>query len=135
MNREAERKRLVELVSKRRRICKNANCGLCGYAVFGGYPQCQDKKLADILFEDGWTRQPVELGDVVYFVERNSGKPIGTIDEIKIVMIGRTETGFCAKGQLGENTVDIIPPFEIDNYTFFSSREEAKKALKGAEGK
>lgn len=74
---------------------------------------------------------PCKVGDVVYFVARNSGKPIGTIDEVKIVMIGKTEKGFCAKGKLGENTFDIYPKFENDNHTFYASREEAEEALRG----
>ena len=77
-------------------------------------------------------RPPVKVGQKVYFVARNSGKPIGTIDEMEIVMIGKTESGYCAKGKLGENTFDIIPHFEIDNYTFFTSREDALKALEGS---
>lgn len=72
---------------------------------------------------------PCKVGNVVYYVARNSGNPIGTIDEVKIVMIGKTESGWCAKGKIGESTFDIYPHFEIDNYTFYASREKAKKSL------
>ncbi len=48
-----ERERLIELIGKQRQICKNANCGLCGYARFGGYPKCKGEKLADILLANG----------------------------------------------------------------------------------
>ena len=84
------------------------------------------RNVADYLLWKGVVVLPCKVGDMVYFVERNSDIPIGIIDEIEIVMIGKTESGFCAKGKIGENTFDI-PKFEIDNHCFFASREEAKK--------
>ena len=123
MNREAERKRLVELLDNfnRENFCINLKISIL-------------EKYADHLLDHGIVVPPVKVGDIVYFVARNNGKPIGTIDEMEIVMIGKTETGYCAKGKLGETTFDIIPHFEIDNYTFFTSREEAERKMKG-EGK
>ena len=122
MDRELERKRLVELTNKhlREELGMNLHTDIL-------------EKFADHLLDNGIVVPPCKVGDIVYFVARNSSKPIGTIDELEIVMIGKTEVGFYAKGKLGENTFDIIPHFEIDNYTFFTSREEAEKMLKGEE--
>ena len=89
------------------------------------------KIVADYLLENGVIVPPCKIGDKVYFVSRNSGKPTGVIDEVEIVMIGKIESGFCAKGKLNGITFDIMPHFEIDNYSFFLSREEAEQALKG----
>ena len=111
--------RLVELIDN---ACKDANLHDKTRRV--------NEQVADYLLANGVIVPPCKVGDIVYFVARNNGKPIGTIDEIEIVMIGKTDTGFCAKGKLGENTFDIIPHFEIDNYTFFASREEAQAKLK-----
>lgn len=121
--------RLVELLKKTR--C-NKNCSGFGKSEFCKGCSSYERfvKSANYLLENGVIVPPCKVGDIVYFVARNNGKPIGTIDEIEIVMIGKTETGFCAKGKLGENTFDIIPHFEIDNYTFFASREEAQAKLK-----
>ncbi len=130
VNREAERKRLVEML---RHDCYKEDGELhCASCVYDSEEDCSHHELADYLLANGVFVPPVKVGQIVYFVERNSGKPIGTIDEIEIVMIGKTESGFCARGNLGENTVDIKPPFEIDNYTFFTSREDALKALEGS---
>lgn len=123
MNRESERKRLVELIMRDRLI-----------EILKHRRHLETSELADYLLANDIVVSPVKVGNIVYFVARNNGKPIGTIDEMEIVMIGKTETGYCAKGKLGETTFDIIPHFEIDNYTFFTSREEAEKMLKG-EGK
>lgn len=121
------RERLVELLRKDN-CCIDYDCNKCLSNI-----HCYPKTVADRILADGWIRPPCKVGDVVYFVARNSGKPIGNIDEVEIVMIGKTEKGFCAKGKLGENTFDIYPKFEIDNHTFYASREEAEKALKGGE--
>ena len=128
MNREAERKRLVEL---KRQFVENFDCGDC-QPENEKCRKCLSEKEAAHLLDNGIVVPPVKVGQTVYFVARNSEKPIGTIDELEIVMIGKTESGYYAKGKLGENTFDIIPHFEIDNYTFFTSREEALKALEGS---
>ena len=69
--REKQRKRLVELIGKQRQICKNANCGLCGYARFGGYPKCKDEKLADILLANGVKIPPVQIGQELWDIHYN----------------------------------------------------------------
>lgn len=120
-----DKERLVELL-KQNCHCKDEDCLKCSSKGF-----CFTHREADYILADGWIIPPVKVGDIVYFVARNSGEPIGIIDEVEIVMIGKTESGWCAKGKLGENTFDVYPHFEIDNHSFFASREEAKKALRG----
>lgn len=91
--------------------------------------------IADHLLENGVIVPPCKVGDVVYFVGRNNGKPIGTIDVLVIVGIEKTEQGFNAKAKFKDNeNVFKILDFRIDNYVFFSTREEAEQALKGGEG-
>lgn len=89
------------------------------------------EELTDYLLENGVIVPPCKVGDTVYFVARNSERPIGQILPVEIVMIGKTESGFCAQGKIEGNTFDIMHPFEIDNSTFFTSKEEAEEALKG----
>ena len=89
-------------------------------------------KFADYLLENGVIVPPCKVADVVYFVGRNNGKTIGTIDELVIVGIEKTEQGFNAKAKFKDNEyVFKILDFSIDNYVFFSSREEAQAKLKG----
>lgn len=114
------RDRLIELIRQARKKTKDANSTLEREIIF-----------AEHLLANGVIVPPCKVGDTVYFVARNSGRPIGSILPVEIVMIGKTESGFCAQGKIGENTFDVIPHFEIDNYTFFASREEAEQALKG----
>ena len=109
------RDRLIELLTKAKKEYANDVTDLS-----------EIRYVAECLLADGWIRPPCKVGDKVYFVARNCGIPIGTIDEVEIVMIGRTQSDFCAKGKIvsvSDNTFDIIPKFEIDNYTFYSSRE------------
>lgn len=125
--RESERKRLVGLINTQQDYGTKFFCEENSQTI----ASVSNEIIADYLLENNVVIPPVKVGQIVYFVARNSGKPIGTIDELEIVMIGKTESGFYAKAKLGENTFDIIPHFEIDNYTFFTSREDAEKALKG----
>ena len=83
------------------------------------------------LLENGVIVPPCKVGDVVYFVGRNNGKPMGAIDELVIVGIEKTEQGFNAKAKFkdSENVFKIMN-FSIDNYGFFSTREEAEAKLK-----
>ena len=91
----------------------------------------------DKLLEYGIIVPPCKVGDTVYFVARNSDEPIGIIDEIEIVQIARRKEGFHAKGRFKGSLNEFeIRSFEIDNYSFFLTREEAEAALrKEDEGK
>ena len=84
----------------------------------------------DKLLEYGVIVPPCKVGDTVYFVARNSGRPIGTIDEIEIVQIAQRKEGFHAKARFKGNLNEFeIRSFKIDNYSFFLTREEAEAAL------
>lgn len=124
------RERLIELLmsnSCHEKECPDVQCDECPHiAIFEG----DAEKIADLLLADGWMRPPCKEGTVVYFVARNSGRPIGTIDEIEIVQIARRKEGFHAKGRFKGNLNEFeIRAFKIDNYSFFLTREEAEAAL------
>lgn len=88
--------------------------------------------IAAYLSDNGVIVPPCKVGDTVYFVARNSGRPIGTIDEIEIVQIARRKEGFHAKGRFKGSLNEFeIRSFKIDNYSFFLTKEEAEAALKG----
>ena len=90
----------------------------------------------DKLLEYGIIVPPCKVGDTVYFVARNSGKPIGTIDEIEIVQIAQRKEGFHAKGRFKGSLNEFeIRSFKIDNHSFFITREEAEAALRKEDGK
>lgn len=48
-----DRERLIELIRKQRELCNNENCGNCGCAIFGNYPDCQNEMLAHQLIKNG----------------------------------------------------------------------------------
>ncbi len=135
VNRETERKRLVELIGKRRQICKNANCGLCGYASFGGYPQCQDKKLADILLDNGIVVPPVKVGDKVYYISEhplNLSVWANTVYEATVIRIVTTHLGTTLVIQIhNDYGCTEIPDINDWGKTVYTAREEAEKTLKG----
>ena len=136
------RERLVELL---RAIDKDATITCPRYSSESTLEDCKgcqyDKedgscdyveREADYLLENGVIVPPCKVGDVVYFVGRNNGKPMGAIDELVIVGIEKIKHGFNAKAKFKDNeNVFKIMNFSIDNYGFFSTREEAKQALKG----
>ena len=124
MNRESERKRLVELIEKQREECKVANCGLCGLAGFGKYPECQNKRLADILLANGVIVPPVKVGDKVYFLYEKKVFNL-TIEKLVIkedgmFLVDKSFNDWYSTKELGE--------------TLYLSEAEAEKMLKG-EGK
>ena len=123
MTNDKQRERLKEILETH---CAVAECK--AYSQDCTAEDCASC-LADYLLANGWMRPPCKVGDKVYFVPRNSGKPIGTVEEHKIVMIGKTVSGFCAKSKLAETTFVNVPHFEIDNYSFFATREEAEAKL------
>lgn len=85
---------------------------------------------ADYLLANGVIVPPCKVGQTVYFVARNSGRPIGTIDEIEIVQIAQRKEGFHAKGRFKGSLNEFeIRSFKIDNYSFFTGEEEAEQAL------
>ena len=119
MNREAERKRLVELVHN----FLEEELGASFVKVFLN-------KLADHLLDNGIVVPPVKVGQTVYSIQGFNGKPEQcepyTVDDITIY----------------ENTLTIhirdewlfirnMYPDDIGK-TVFTSREDALKALEGS---
>lgn len=60
------KERLVELIKKSRKYCNHTDCGNCGRAKFGGFPDCKDIQLADYLLENGVIVPPCKVGDRLY---------------------------------------------------------------------
>ena len=124
------RERLIELLmsnSCHEKECPDVHCGECPHiAIFEG----DAEKIADLLLANGIIVPPCKVGDTVYFIERNSGRPIGIIDEIEIVQIAQRKEGFHAKGRFKGSLNEFeIRSFKIDNHSFFITREEAEAAL------
>ncbi len=124
MNREAERKRLVELLSQFERTCPDNCTGLEKSCT-----QCVLEQKADHILDDGWMRPPVKAGQTVYTI----------IDckkhAEKLVITGvHYYSKYLSFGALSRSQKQYY--FEDDDIgkTVFTSREDAEKALKG-EGK
>lgn len=108
MNRESERKRLVELIKG-------------GQPPFNPLNEVCIDKLADHLLDDGWMRPPVKVGQTVYIVAQISQ----IIVETKVIGVWTygdrcniiTDQGIILMNAIGK--------------TAFTSREDAEKALKG----
>ena len=134
MNRESERKRLVELLSQFERTCPENCTGLEKSCT-----QCVLEQKADHILDDGWMRPPVKVGDVVYalwetptlYTEAKYVLYSAEVKEVsqckrnnRLVLIYKLEpTSF--RGRIREF-------FDYDiGKTVFTSREDAEKALKG----
>ena len=134
MNREAERNRLVELLSQFERTCPDNCTGLEKSCT-----QCVLEQKADHLLDDGWMRPLVKVGDVVYALWETptlhtEAKYVLYSAEVKevchckrnnrlVLMYKLEPTSF--RGRIREFS-------EYDfGKIFFTSREDAEKALKG----
>ena len=120
MNREAERKRLVELLkdAERKYLCNGTNI-----------PQMAEF-IADHLLDDGWMRPPVKVGQIVYEID---------LPEYGIIVCKVTKV-FCDSREVIVNVIDGHGKgseyyFDFDDFgkTVFTSREDALKALEGKE--
>ncbi len=123
MNRESERKRLVELLSQFERTCPENCTGLEKSCT-----QCVLEQKADHILDDGWMRPPVKVGQTVYQVTRDF------ISEFRVRFI---EIATCGNLVLHTDLIsgiihtgELFPESEIGK-TVFTSREDAEKALKG----
>lgn len=119
VNREAERKRLVELI-------ENFFEEEIGASFVKGFLD----KFADNILDDGWMRPPVEVGQTVYQVTRDF------ISEFRVRFI---EIATCGNLFLHTDLIsgiiltgEVFPESEIGK-TVFTSREDAVKALEGKE--
>lgn len=128
MNREAERKRLVELLKHEcdvdGRYDGEGNCPGCKY---NGMEDCSLQELADHLLDNGIVVPPCKVGDKVYVVVKRYRMPKGVYRCIvKNIIV--TEKGIFVTTEI--HSYGEIPVFEED---VFTSREEAEKMLKGKE--
>ena len=115
MNREAERKRLVELLDN---FFKKES-GI-------GFTQKFLGELADNILDDGWMRPPCKVGQILYVIEA------GLIFEAKV-----KEYKYCSNSANGIHWNIIFEElFAMSEAhigkTAFTSREQAQKALEGS---
>lgn len=125
MNRESERKRLVELVSKIQ--CRNSECAkscsdCASIAIFD-----EDVELlADHLLANGIVVPPVKVGQTVYALV------IEKIEEFVVVSVEFSRaSGFSLMASNGKYPM-LYNDKDIGKTVFFT-REEAEKMLEGEE--
>lgn len=127
MNREAERKRLVELMCKQTcnyNSCENSiDCVHCKYVSL-----CDEEveDLADALLDNGIVVPPVKVGDKVYCVFE------GDVFDEEITLIEVTETAIylstCSERYIWLN--GYLYSEMLDQKLYFT-KEQAQKALEG----
>ena len=127
MNREAERKRLVELLQSKScwyNDCETG-CDKCGNV---GISDADIEKIADHLLDNGIIVPPVKPNTFAYFFIRNEVKE-GYVREI-LIDKGGAKIAVCYDGTYFK----IFKPYDFGR-TVFLTREEAQKALEGSGGK
>lgn len=116
MNRESERKRLVEIL-KQNCHCKNEDCEKCSSNGI-----CFTHREADHLLDNGIVVPPVKVGQTVYYVCGIHNK---LVEEAKIEEIYYN----------GESYMYLVNSnylhFEMTPDELYFTREDAVKALKG----
>lgn len=120
MNREAERKRLVESLSRFEITCHETCTGLEKSCT-----QCVLEQVADHLLYNGIFAPPVKINTFAYFFIRNKVKE-GYVERIFVDKSG-TKICVCYDGIY----IKIFKPCDIGK-TVFTSREDALKALEGS---
>ena len=111
MNRESERKRLVELI-------ENFFEKEIGASFVKGFLD----KFADNILDDGWMRPPVKVGQKVYIITEISK----TITEVAVIGVWQ-----CVSSTSIITEVGTIHQDSFGN-AVFTSREDALKALEGS---
>lgn len=125
MDRELERKRLVELLKHEcdvdGRYDGEGNCPGCKY---NGMEDCSLQELADHLLDNGIVVPPCKVGDKVWLISENGSYVYDT--DVEIV--------FCDRDGCYIETIqnDVFTDDDFGK-TVFTSREEAEKMLKGEE--
>lgn len=120
MNREAERKRLVELI-------ENFFEKEIGASFVKGFLD----KFADNILDDGWMRPTVQMGQTVYsYCEEFCRVFEYRVENIHLSEETTQYEAFCC---IGMELADVID-FDDDDIgkTVFTSREDALKALEGS---
>ena len=121
MNREAERKRLVELI-------ENFFEKEIGASFVKGFLD----KFADNILDDGWMRPPVKVGQKLYLI---SDGLYWEAEVIRVVIRQGEGVDPCIVFvRLKDGNIKAILDIYNDiSKTVFTSREDALKALEGKE--
>lgn len=123
MNRESERKRLVELLKHEcdvdGRYDGEGNCPGCKY---NGMEDCSLQELADHLLNNGIVVPPCKVGQTVYIITEVSK----TIWEGTVIGIWQCASNTAIITEIGTIHNDSL------GKTVFLTREEAEKMLKGS---
>lgn len=118
----SEKERLVELLQ---------NCQIQTRTLEDLFYKSVIEKIADHLLENGIIVPPVKVGDTVYGISRGAIIPID-IDRIQyskrgIDILGRNEQYY------GYGTITLHPDNEF-GIEWYTTKEQAEKALKGGKG-
>lgn len=116
MNRESERKRLVELMKQGDKTFADKYTGKVMSHIDEIYGF-----IADHLLDDGWMRPPVKVGQTVYIVAQISQK----ISEAKVIGVW-TYDNVC--NIITDQGILLLNDIGVHAFT---SREDAVKALGG----
>lgn len=119
----SERERLVELL-KQNCHCKDKDCSNCNSNGI-----CFTHREADYLLENCVIVPPVKVGDTVYVIPKYNGNPYCGVQQDKVQMIGKTSRGIHIKTR---NKSSFNKTYMFGK-TAFLTKEQAEKALKGAD--
>ena len=132
MNREAERKRLVELIKQGDKAFADKYTG----KVVSHIDEIYDFN-ADHLLDNGVIVPPVKVGDKVYYISEhplNLSVWANTVYEATVIRIVTTHLGTTLVIQIhNDYGCTEIPDINDWGKTVFASREEAEKALEHKE--
>ena len=122
MNRESERKRLVEQISE----CCAKNLNMVQLLEF------EKLLLADHLLDNGIVVPPVKVGDKVYKPWKAGGRDV-VADCVVVAIISAIRDDWCIKYKKVGGTICYQAVISDIGKTVFASREEAEQKLKGGE--
>ena len=132
LNRESERKRLVELLSQFERTCPENCTGLEKSCT-----QCVLEQKADHLLDNGVVVPPCKVGETVYYVSNSPmslSVEANTVYEAHISRIVTTQYGTTLVIQIHNSYgCTEIPDINEWGKTVFLTKEEAEAKLKGGE--
>ena len=136
MNREEERKNLINILSKYSSESRCERYGnpfgddYCKGCKYESEKSCEDSNRADYLLENGVIVPPVKVGQTVYGISRGAIIPISVAgiqySNRGIDILGRNERYF------GSVTITLQPDNEF-GIEWYTTKEQAEKALKGGE--
>lgn len=119
------RDRLIDLVSKAREKCGLTNCLDCKYqGNETRTTRCYSYLIVDCLLENGVIVPPCKVGDTVYYLGGIHRRLIKSATVVEIILNSDGVRDLFVNSEDGvsfENSLD----------TFFLTKEEAEKALKG----